>query len=46
MIYILTDHVHVVTTTQNGQTVSETMSYRQVFALQSFDTFWRHLELV
>lgn len=39
--YILTDHVHVVTITQHGQTVSETMSYmyRQAFALRSFEKF-------
>ena len=39
MVYTLTDHVHVVTITQNGQTVSEAMSYRQAFALQSFQNF-------
>ena len=41
MIYILTYHVHVVTITQHGQPVSETMSYsnRLAFALQSFEKF-------
>ena len=41
MINILTDHVHVVTITQHGQPVSETMSYsnRLAFALQSFEKF-------